>query len=131
MIETITHSGRLLCYLITADHTVSKTEFVTPEEANFQVGFISYPAGSEIPRHVHKPLDRALIGTSEVLFIRKGTCEIDIYTTEKELVTTRTLHCGDMVVLLDCGHGFRLQEDTIIMEIKQGPYTGLDEKERF
>jgi hypothetical protein len=29
------------------------------------------------------------------------------------------------------GHGFRMLEDTVILEVKQGPYTGEDEKERF
>jgi hypothetical protein len=38
---------------------------------------------------------------------------------------------GDVVVLLDGGHGFRMLEDTVLLEIKQGPYSGLGEKEQF
>ena len=29
------------------------------------------------------------------------------------------------------GHGFCMLEDTVLLEIKQGPYTGLEEKEHF
>ena len=29
------------------------------------------------------------------------------------------------------GHGFRMIEDTVLFEIKQGPYGGPAEKERF
>jgi len=31
--------------------------------------------------------------------------------------------------LVGGGHGFRMQEDTVLLEIKQGPYLGLGEKE--
>jgi len=41
------------------------------------------------------------------------------------------LETGDIVMLVNGGHGFSLLEDTILFEIKQGPYTGLVEKERF
>jgi hypothetical protein len=38
---------------------------------------------------------------------------------------------GDVLLLVKGGHGFRMLEETVFVEIKQGPYTGLDEKERF
>lgn len=38
---------------------------------------------------------------------------------------------GDVLVLVDGGHGFRMTEDTVLVEIKQGPYLGLDDKARF
>jgi hypothetical protein len=28
-------------------------------------------------------------------------------------------------------HGFRMIDDTVFIDVKQGPYTGIDEKERF
>jgi hypothetical protein len=35
------------------------------------------------------------------------------------------------VIFVDGGHGFRILEDTVLLEVKQGPYTGLEEKEFF
>ena len=35
------------------------------------------------------------------------------------------------MLMVGGGHGFRMLEDTVFLEVKQGPYTGLDEKERF
>jgi len=29
------------------------------------------------------------------------------------------------------GHGFQIKEDTVLLEIKQGPYLGADDKELF
>ena len=47
------------------------------------------------------------------------------------LVATRELLPGDIMLMVGGGHGFRMLEDTVLLEVKQGPYTGLDEKERF
>jgi quercetin dioxygenase-like cupin family protein len=92
---------------------------------------VVYPAGGEIARHTHRPLERHLVGTSEVLVVKAGHCLIDTYNDDRELVATRELHPGDVILMVGGGHGFRMLEDTVFLEIKQGPYTGLEEKERF
>lgn len=131
LIEHITWQNQPLCYIIRASYPLERTTFLTPPEFKQQVGFVVYPAGGEIKRHVHKPLERHLVGTSEVLVVRQGRCLIDIYNDERELVATRELSTGDVMLMVGGGHGFRMLEDTVFLEIKQGPYTGLDEKEHF
>ncbi len=131
LIENITWQGVPLAYIIRGKLNPTQTTFLTPPEFKQQVGFIVYPAGGEIQRHVHRPLERHLVGTSEVLIVRRGRCEIDIYNDERELVATRELGRGDIMLMVGGGHGFRMLEDTVFLEVKQGPYTGLDEKERF
>lgn len=130
-VECIAWNGKPLAYIIRTEVNPEQTTFLTPPEFNFQVGFVVYPAGGKIARHVHRPLERHIVGTSEVLVIKKGRCLIDIYNDDRELVTTRELHQGDMMLMVGGGHGFRMLEDTTFLEVKQGPYTGLDEKERF
>ncbi len=66
-----------------------------------------------------------------MLIVKRGRCEIDIYNDARELVATRELRQGDVMLMIAGGHGFRMIEDTILLEVKQGPYTGVDEKERF
>ncbi len=121
----------LLAYVIRARLSPTETTFITPPELKQQVGFVVYPEGGEIQRHKHVPLERSLVGTSEVLIVRSGRCEIDIYDNDERLVATRELRPGDVMLMVDGGHGFRMLEDTVFLEIKQGPYTGLDEKEHF
>jgi hypothetical protein len=130
-IETIADDDRVLAYIIRRELDPPKTTFLTPDILNFQAGFIVYPENSEITRHIHKPIHRELNGTSEVLMVRKGRCEVDIFTQGKTLISTHELRIGDVLLLVSGGHGFRVFEDTVLFEIKQGPYTGLDEKERF
>lgn len=127
----IGRDSQLLAYIVRAGLEPDQTTFLTPPELKQQVGFVVYPQGGEIQRHVHRPLERHLIGTSEVLLVRKGRCLVDIYSDERELVATRELRQGDLLIMAAGGHGFRMLEDTVFLEIKQGPYTGQDEKERF
>jgi mannose-6-phosphate isomerase-like protein (cupin superfamily) len=131
MIEHITWNGQPLCYIVRAGLNPEQTTFLTPPEFKQQVGYIVYPAGGEIARHFHRPLERHLVGTSEVLVVKKGRCLIDVYNDDRELVATRELYPGDLMLMVGGGHGFRMLEDTVFLEIKQGPYTGVDEKERF
>lgn len=130
-IEVVRDNKCPLAYIIRASFLPESTTFLTPPEFKQQVGFIVYPTGSEIQRHVHRPLERHLVGTSEVLIVQKGRCLIDIYNDARELVATRELNKGDIMLMVGGGHGFRMLEDTIFLEVKQGPYTGVDEKERF
>ena len=132
MIEHITSSGRPVCYIIRAELSPKETTFLTPQTSNLQVGFVVYGAGGEIARHVHKPIERHITGTSEVLVVKKGRCQIDIYNDERELIATRDLRKGDLMLMVGGGHGFRMLEETVLLEIKQGPYLGVEgEKERF
>jgi hypothetical protein len=129
--EIINWNGNPLVYIIRCDPLPERTTFITPPEFKQQAGFVVYPAGGEIARHIHLPLQRHLVGTSEVLVLLKGRCFIDIYSNEKELVATRELNKGDVMLMVGGGHGFRILEDTVFLEIKQGPYLNTEEKERF
>lgn len=130
-LEIIERAGRPLAYIIRTSLMPERTTFLTPDDFKQQVGFVVYPAGGEIARHTHRPLERHLVGTSEVLVVRKGRAEIDIFDDDRTLVATRELRLGDVMLMVGGGHGFRILEDTVFLEVKQGPYTGVDEKERF
>jgi hypothetical protein len=130
-IETISDQGQILCVIIDTTQLPDHTTFLTPAEFKQQVGFVVYPKSGEVARHLHRKLERHLVGTSEVLIVKKGHCLIDIYSDDRKLVATRELFPGNVMLMVGGGHGFRMLEDTVLLEIKQGPYTGLDEKEVF
>lgn len=129
--EEIVWEGKLLAYIVRAGLLPEKTIFLTPSHLTQQVGFVVYPGGAAIERHFHKPLKREITGTSEVIIVKKGRCELDVYNHHRELVATRELKEGDLMLMIDGGHGFRMTQDTVLLEVKQGPYTGMDEKEKF
>ena len=131
VIERIDDGAQPLAVIIRAGFRPDRTTFVTPPEFKQQVGLVVYAAGTEIPRHRHRPLERHLIGTSEVIIVKEGRCLLDVYTDNCRLVATHEISVGDVMLMVGGGHGFRMIEDTILLEVKQGPYTGIDEKERF
>lgn len=130
-VETIVHDGKTLCIIIRALPLPAATTFYTPETFNLQVGKIVYAAGSEIPRHTHRPVSRMVLGTSEVVLVQKGRTILDLYDEARMRVASREMTAGDVVALVSGGHGFRQLEDTVLIEVKQGPYSGLQEKDRF
>jgi mannose-6-phosphate isomerase-like protein (cupin superfamily) len=132
MTNDVVRSGdAILCYIIRSGSLPTQTEFITPGDRSLQVGHIVHPRGYEIARHAHRPVSRHITGTAEVLLVQRGRCEMDVYDDRRHLVATRDLRVGDVVVLLGGGHGFRMIEDTVLLEVKQGPYLGPGEKEQF
>lgn len=129
--EWIKNGEQVLGLIISGDYVPAKTEFLTPDSYKQQLGFIVYPKDSAITPHIHYEMERTLHGTSEVLFLRQGHCQVDFYLNDKSHFCTRDLKTGDVLLLVSGGHGFRMIEDTTLLEIKQGPYIGLQEKERF
>lgn len=130
-IEWIRDGEQVIAIIIPSSYAPPATQFVTPDTYKQQVGFIVYGKGGEIAPHVHHEVARSLLGTSEVLIVRRGRCQVDFYTQQKVYMTTRELQSGDVLILVSGGHGFRMIEDTVFLEIKQGPYAGPAEKERF
>lgn len=120
-VEEIVWMGRTLSYIIRRELVPSATTFLTPPEFTQQLGFVVYAAGGEARPHLHRSLERSIKGTSEVLPVKKGHCQVDIYNNAKEPVAARELREGDILLLVDGGHGFEMLEDTVFVEIKQGP----------
>jgi hypothetical protein len=130
-VENIVWNGEFLACIIRAQVSFEQNHFLTPPEYNFQVGFIVHPADSEIAPHAHSAVEHRVDRIFEVLLVRKGRCEVDIYNHDREHVATRELREGDLIIIIEGGHGFRMLEDTVFLEIKQGPYTGADQKRLY
>jgi hypothetical protein len=126
-----TEDNVLTSIIIRREYEPAETTFVTTPDLAQQVGFVVYPAGGVIKRHLHKNVDRQNISSSEALIVRQGRLEIDIYDQNKSLLATRELQMGDFVLMVSGGHGFRILEATVLLEVKLGPYAGPSDKELF
>ena len=57
---------------------------------------------------------------------------MDIYAPgSRAYLESRILRPGDVVLLGHGGHGFSMLEPSEMIEVKQGPYAGEQDKERF
>lgn len=130
-VTAIERDGRTYCYVIRHQAAPEATTFFTPDEANQQVGYVVHPAGATIGRHYHLPIERTIVGTSEVLIVREGRCRLDVYDDDLAPIESLELGPGDVMVMVGGGHGFEMLEDTVMIEVKQGPYMGVQEKKYF
>ena len=131
MKEFIEVAGQLLAIIIKAGYVPQKTEFITPDTFKQQVGCIVYGKDKDIEPHIHQEMASSLTGTSEVLILKKGRARVDFYTQDKKYVLSKDLLQGDTLILVSGGHGFNFYEHSVFLEVKQGPYIGPQEKDRF
>lgn len=131
MIEYIKHLDLLLAIIIRHDFKEEGIKFFTPDDFSQQLGYMNRPKGYVIQPHVHNAVDRTVTLTQEVLFIKSGLVKIRFYTQEKEYLFDRILEAGDVILLSSGGHGFEMLEPTEMIEVKQGPYSGEQDKTRF
>jgi len=131
MIERIVHNGKELALLIRHSYQKDGIEFFTPGTYSQQIGYMNRPAGYVIPPHVHNPVVREVQYTKEVLLIKSGKLRVDFYSEAKNYLESTVLEAGDVILLAYGGHGFEMIEPTEIIEIKQGPYAGDQDKTRF
>src|SRR5262245_35057317 len=87
VVEHIKSGETLLAMVVRANSRPGKTVFLTPDDLKQQLGFIVYPRGSQIPRHSHVPIERRIVGTTEVLLVWEGCCTAQIYDDARELVS--------------------------------------------
>jgi mannose-6-phosphate isomerase-like protein (cupin superfamily) len=130
--EIIRDKERQICaIIIRADFEQNGIRFFTPPEFSQQLAYMKHERGEIIQPHVHKEVNREVVRTQEVLIIKSGKVQVDLYTGEKEYWRTFTLAAGDLILLASGGHGFTMLEPTEMIEIKQGPYLGDQDKVRF
>ena len=131
MIERIVHDDRELALIIRRSFRKDGIEFFTPGSYSQQLGYMKHSAGHVIRPHVHNPVTREVQYTKEVLLIRSGRLRVDFYSDQQDYLQSAVLEAGDVVLLAYGGHGFEVLEETEIIEVKQGPYAGDQDKTRF
>lgn len=130
-IEQVIHNGTLLALIIPAQHEAKGVEFYTPNDFSQQIASMGHPKGKIIQPHVHNPVPREVSYTKEVLIIKKGVLRVDFYDDQQNYLQSKVLRQGDVILLAKGGHGFEVLEDLQMVEVKQGPYAGDQDKTRF
>ncbi len=131
MIERIKHSKQLLAIIIRSNYKKEGIEFFTTDDFSQQLGYMNRPQGHKIIPHRHNLVVRSVSMTQEVLFIKSGKVRVDFYTDSQEYIYSKILLKGDVILLAAGGHGFEVLESAEIIEVKQGPYCGEEDKVRF
>ena len=134
LIIHVTPQGRpsdILAIIFRLQPIESGISFLTPGNYSQQLGVMRRPTGYDIEPHLHLPVDRTIQYTKEVLYIKSGIIRADFYDEDMSYLLSHLLHAGDFILLAKGGHGFHVIQETEIVEIKQGPYAGNEDKLRF
>ena len=130
-IEKVEKKNRLLAMIIRNEYQCEGVDFITPSEYSQQVAYMHHQTGKDIDAHVHNMVHRNVVLTQEVLFIKKGILRVDFYDEYEDYLEIRNLYAGDIILLVSGGHGFHVVEEVEMIEVKQGPYAGDQDKKRF
>jgi mannose-6-phosphate isomerase-like protein (cupin superfamily) len=131
LIEQIEHNGEMLALVVRNEYSEPGISFFTPHDLSQQLAYMHHPAGKIIDAHVHNPVPRSVAYTQETLFIKRGRLRVNFFDEEHQYLESWELKAGDVILLIKGGHGFEVLEDLEMIEVKQGPYAGDQDKTRF
>ena len=130
-IEHIKNLDQTIAIIIRASYRADGIHFFTSDVFSQQLAYMNRPAGHVIKPHVHNPVKRDVVWTQEVLFVRNGRLRVDFFTDGRHYLESTILSAGDVIMLVAGGHGFEMLEPTEMIEVKQGPYCGGQDKTLF
>ena len=127
----IEKNGKTLAKHIKQNDIKEGLSFFSDDEESLQVGTWVYNSGKELQAHIHNIVERKINRTNEVLYVINGAVEAQIYDLNGQPVQSFIVNQGEILILLECGHGYKiLEENTVVLEVKNGPYPGA-EVDRF
>ncbi len=127
MIEKMEWQGRTLALILRCGFDGQGVSFITPDDNPLQVGVLRHPRGLKIKPHIHRVSSRKVDSVQEVLHIEHVRVAVHFYDEDGQGVGGVTLNMGDTILLMAGGHGFDMLEDSKIIEVKQGPYEGVEQ----
>ena len=132
MIEKITHKKKMYALIVRSKfRKKSGINFFTSKESTQQFGYMKHKKNYLIMPHKHnKRLTKILI-TTEVIILFKGILRIDFYDSKKKYLFSKKIYAGDLFMLVNGGHGFKVLKDVEMIEVKQGPYKLSSDKVKF
>jgi hypothetical protein len=123
--------GGLLALIVRGSFNKPGVTFFTESGLSQQFAYMRHPAGKKIDGHYHTPVSRNVFYTQEILILKRGKLRVDFFDDQQAYLSSRTLEAGDVLLLIRGGHGFEVIEELEMIEVKQGPYAGDQDKVRF
>jgi hypothetical protein len=117
-----------LCHLVLRAKEVPEGRLdITTPTVTLQVATMRYGINKAIHAHKHLPCERRSTTTTEAIIVMRGAIEVDFYGLQDQHLATEHLATGDCCVFILGGHAVKFAvPDTLIYEIKSGPYMGRE-----
>jgi oxalate decarboxylase/phosphoglucose isomerase-like protein (cupin superfamily) len=131
--EKIIHNEKIISIIYRDEDWVEGLNFITPDRLFLQVGSWWYQKGKKLDSHIHNEFNRNTSRTQEMTYVKKGAMKVTLFDEEKTHLQDFILNEGDLAVFAYGGHGYKiLEDDTQIIEAKNGPFVDVDtDKTKF
>ena len=123
---------KLIACIFKFQEKLSNRIDLSPPKELLQVGIIKIKKNYNLKKHLHTNILRTTKGTQETWIIMKGQIQATYFDLDKKKISQRILNKGDISILYNGGHSLKcLKKNSIIYEIKNGPYKKNIDIERF
>ena len=129
--EIKSDDGKIIAIVVKREFEKGGVNFVSKEDFPLQLGISSYKKEDKIKAHFHIEKEIKVNKIQEVVHIESGRTMVNLYDLTGKKFKSVELLAGDTIFFVDGGHGFEMLEDTRIIEVKQGPYFGIDKDKRI
>ena len=124
-------NGILIAIIVRKDFKKEGVNFISDPNFPLQLGLSNYKKNEEIKAHFHIENEIKINKIQEIVYIKKGKTLVNLYNKEGFNFKSIELTTGDIIFFVEGGHGFKMIEETDIIEVKQGPYFGKDKDKRM
>ena len=132
MIETINYNKKLYALIVRKKFKKKNgVNFFTPPNSTQQFGFMKHKKNHLIMPHLHNKRLTKILTTTEVIIMLKGILRIDFYKNKNKYLFSKKISAGDIIMLVNGGHGFKVLKNVEMIEVKQGPYSLSSDKVKF
>ncbi len=105
---------------------------MTDDEIPLQVIVLNRPKGAVTKAHYHLVEERPSVNTTrhQILLCQCGKVRVGVFTKEGDYLGDAILNPGDLILMYE-GHEVEfLEDDTKLIEIKEGPFPETDDKDK-
>jgi len=123
-IKEINFENQLYAFVCSLNDVDEGLEFLSNNTDFIQLGTWNYKKNFSTVPHYHLEHDKASNLTQEVVLVHKGSVKCRLFTKEGNFVDEVDITEGELIVQIYGVHEYIMNEDSIVLEIKNGPYYG-------
>lgn len=123
-IKEISFENQLYAFVCSLNDVNKGLEFLSDDSDFIQLGTWNYEKNFSTVPHYHLEHDKPSNLTQEVVLVHKGSVKCRLFTKEGNYVDEVDINEGELIVQIYGVHEYIMNEDSIVLEIKNGPYYG-------
>ena len=123
-IKEISFENQLYAFVCSLNDVSKGLEFLSDDSDFIQLGTWNYEKNFSTVPHYHLEHDKPSNLTQEVVLVHKGSVKCRLFTKEGNYVDEVDINEGELIVQIYGVHEYIMNEDSIVLQIKNGPYYG-------